>query len=290
MRTRTRTVLAVGTLAALVALALAGGLTAGTPTRGASGAPKGDVAGPPPAGAPQAGGKLVLTVKEGKHWHHAFRVMLVARVTTEPQMAFWLEDTAGNFVATVYVTHRAATDDWSASPGEDKSSIRRPSALPVWRRKHREGGVQPATTCAACHGKRRAEDRSTEGIAELDAITGATPPTGFTREWALPAGIKPGVYVLKAEVNQSRDFTDVYRANLRESDPNWSGGKAGSGQPSLVWQATIDIGAGATSAALRMVGHGHPAGADGDVSPDLSTLTTAKEIVESIRVSYVPAK
>jgi mono/diheme cytochrome c family protein len=232
----------------------------------------------------------VLTVKDGKQWQHAYRVMLVAKVTTEPQMAFWLEDTDGRFVATVYVTHRAATDDWTAAVGEDRSKLRRPWALPVWRHKHREGGVQPTATCVACHGRRRAEDKSAAGPPELDAITGATPTAAFTREWTIPAGVKPGVYMLKAEINQSRDFTDVYRANLRESDANWSGGKAGSGQPSLVWQATIDIGAGATSATLKRVGHGHPAGADGVIYPDLSTLTTALDIVESIKVNYVPGK
>lgn len=274
MRARTRffsiaTALALLTLAALAA-AWAGG--------------------EPSDERPDARGRLVLSVKDGKHWRHSFRVMLVARVVTEPQMAFWLEDTAGNFVATVYVTHRAATDDWKASLGEDRSSLRRPSALPVWRRRHRAGGVQPASTCADCHARRRAEDKSTHGNEALDAITGATPPAGFAREWMIPPGLKPGVYVLTAEVNQSRDFTDVYRANLEESDPNYSGGKAGSGQPSLVWQGTIDLGAGPALATLKPVGHGHPAGADGEIVMDLSTLTTALDIVESIKVSYIPAE
>jgi hypothetical protein len=38
------------------------------------------------------------------------------------------------------------------------------------------------------------------------------------------------------------------------------------------------------------VGHGHPSGASGEVFPDLSTLTTALEIVDSIKVSYVPER
>jgi hypothetical protein len=244
-----------------------------------------------PSGArPDAQGRLVLSVKDGKNWRHSSRVMLIRKVVTEPQMAFWLEDTAGNFVATIYVTHAAATDDWRASLGEDKSKLRRPSALPVWRHLHRAGGVQPPSTCTDCHARRRAEDKSTGGIEALDAITSATPPSGFTREWALPAGLKPGVYVLKAEINQSRDFTDVYRADLPESDPNYSGGKAGSGQPSLIWQGTISLGGGAALATLKRIGHGHPAGTNGEVSADLSALTTALDIVESIKVSYIPAE
>jgi hypothetical protein len=240
--------------------------------------------------AGDAGGRLVLSVKDGKHWRHSFRVMLVRKVTTEPQMAFWLEDQAGNFVATIFVTHRAATDDWRASFGEDRAGLRRPSALPVWRHRHKGGGVQPPASCTDCHAKRRAEDKSTEGVASLDAITGATPASGFTREWSLPAGIRPGIYVIKAEINQAKDFTDVYRADLPEADPNYSGGKSGSGQPSVVWQGTIDLGAGPALATLKPVGHGHPSGASGEVFPDLSTLTTALEIVDSIKVSYVPER
>lgn len=246
--------------------------------------------GEPSDARPDAQGRLVLNVKDGKHWRHSFRVMLVAKVVTEPQMAFWLEDTAGNFVATIYVTHRAATDDWRTSLGEDKSKIRRPSALPIWRHKHQAGGIQPASTCTDCHAKRRAEDKSTHGNEALDAITGATPPAGFTREWTLPVGFKPGVYVLKAEINQSRDFTDVYHADLPESDPNYGGGKSGSGQPSLIWQGTIGLGGGAALSTLKLVGHGHPAGANGRTFTDLSTLTTALDIVESIKVSYIPAE
>jgi hypothetical protein len=274
MRARTR-IFSVGTaLAALVLTAFVGALAADGPD----------------AARPDAQGRLVLNVKDGKNWRHSFRVMLVAKVVTEPQMAFWLEDTAGNFVATIYVTHRAATDDWRASFGGDKSKVRVPSALPVWRSKHKSGGVVPASTCTDCHARRAAEDKSTGGVESLDAITGATPPSGFTHEWVVPAGVKPGVYVLKAEINQARDFTDVYRADLPESDPNFSGGKAGSGQPSLVWQGTIDLGGGAALSTLKPVGHGNPAGANGEVSADLSTLTTALSIVETIKVSYIPAQ
>jgi hypothetical protein len=275
MRARTR-LLSVGTATAVLMLtALAAAWAAG---------------GGPAAAKPDAQGRLVLNVKDGRQWRHSYRVMLVAKVVTEPQMAFWLEDTAGNFVATIFVTHRAATDDWRTSLGEDKSKLQRPSALPVWRHKHRGGGIQPPATCTDCHARRRAEDKSTHDSEALDAITGATPPAGFSWEWALPPGLKPGVYVVKAEVNQSRDFTDVYRADLPESDPNYSGGKAGSGQPSLIWQGTIDLGGGAALSTLKRVGHGHPTGANGDISTDLSTLTTALDIVESIRVSYIPAE
>jgi hypothetical protein len=240
-----------------------------------------------PVAAPD--GKLVLTVKEGANWLHSFRVALVVKVTARPQMAFWLEDTDGKFVATVYVTHKAATEDWQTFPGASKYGTSREAALPVWSYKHREIGIMPMATCAACHAKRKATDRSTANTPMLDAITSATPETGFTREWTVPESIMPGTYVLRAEINHARDWNETYRADAREVDSGWSGGDAvGSGQPSLVWQGTIQIGGAASEAALKPVGHGHSSGATGDVIPDLKTLTTAMHIVEAVQVKYVP--
>ena len=137
-------------------------------------------------------GKLAITVKEGENWLHSFRVMKVVKVTAEPQMAFWLEDTTGNHVATIYVTHKTAVQDWQSSPGEKKDEIRRPSSLPVWIHKHPRGGIQPEALCSGCHQRHRGRDKSTGRDPLLDAITGATPTWGFTRKWAIPANLKPG--------------------------------------------------------------------------------------------------
>ncbi|MCD6334688.1 MAG: hypothetical protein J7M27_05080 [Candidatus Latescibacteria bacterium] len=233
-------------------------------------------------------GKLSITVKEGTHWLHSFRVMWVVKVTNAPQMAFWLEDAEGNFVATMYVTHRTATQDWRASPGEKKGEIRRPSSLPIWMHTHRQGGIQSKASCAACHQKVKTEDKSTEGHPLLDAITGATPKWGFTREWAILEDFKPGTYIVRAEINHSKDFNEHYRKGLVVGDPNYSGGKMGSGQPSMLWEGTLEIGETETSTALEKVGHGHPSGKTGDVYPDLNTLTSALDIVEAIQVKYIP--
>jgi hypothetical protein len=233
-------------------------------------------------------GRLVLTVKEGAAWLHTFSFGGHGSVTARPQMAFWLEDAQGKFVATIYVTHKGATEDWGAPRGTEAERPTRPSALPVWSHKHREIGVVPMSSCAACHAKRKAADKSTAGIPTLDAITSATPEAGFTREWAVPTAVKPGTYVVRAEINHSLDWNDTYREGAAETDPNWGGGRTGSGQPSLVWQATIEIGAKAADVKLKPFGHGHPSGATGDVTPDLKTLTTALHIVEAVQAKYVP--
>ena len=80
----------------------------------------------------QNSGSIVVNVNEGEHWEHSFRIFWIIKVTNQPQMAFWLEDSSGNYVSTIYVTHRTATQDWRAAPGEDKDKIERNSALPVW--------------------------------------------------------------------------------------------------------------------------------------------------------------
>jgi hypothetical protein len=214
--------------------------------------------------------------------------MWVVKVTNEPQMAFSLEDAEGNFVSTMYVTHRTAAQDWRASPGEKKREIRRPSSLPIWTHTHRQGGIQSKASCAVCHQKHKVGDKSTEGHPLLDAVTGATPKWGFTREWAVPADLKPGKYIVRAEINHSKDFNEPYRKGLPQDDPNYSGGEMGSGQPSVLWEGTLEMGGETASIALEKVGHGHPSGKTGDVYPDLSTVTSALDIVEAIQVKYIP--
>ena len=235
-------------------------------------------------------GKLILTVKEGAHWQHSFRIFGIIKVTNSPQMAFWLEDSSGNYQTTIYVTHRTATQDWRSSPGEKKEDIRRPSALPIWLHQHQQEGSMAEATCAGCHDLHKAKDKNIAENSPINAITGATPKTGFTREWTIPSEIKPGKYVIKAEINHSKDFNAVYKEDAAETDPNYSGGKMGSGQPSVLWQGEVTIGGQATSVHLKKVGHGQSAGKDGKMNSDLSTLDTALDILEAIQVKYLPAQ
>lgn len=233
-------------------------------------------------------GRLVISVKEGPEWLHAFRVMMVAKVKNPPQMAFWLEDTTGNFVATIYVTHRTAIQDWRAAPFQKKETIRRPSSLPIWIHKHQTGGVQAQTVCASCHDWHKGPKKPDIDNDPIAAITGATPKASFVKEWRIPAELKAGAFIVHAEINHSKDFNASFPEPAKETDPNYSGGSWGSGQPSLLWSGRIKIGEQPTSGKLKLVGHGQPAGKDGSVTSDLSSLSSALNIVQSIRMSYVP--
>ncbi|MFQ8805259.1 MAG: hypothetical protein ACLR8Y_09425 [Alistipes indistinctus] len=60
-------------------------------------------------------------------------------------MAVWTEDMQGNFLSTIYVTHKIATQSWTASGGN-----RRKEALPCWCHVR---GVRYATTDSTCRPK-----------------------------------------------------------------------------------------------------------------------------------------
>ena len=231
-------------------------------------------------------GKIVISVKEGAHWRHSFRVMWLLKVTNQPQMAFWLEDVDGNYLSTLYITNRTALQDWRSSPGEKKNKIRRPSSLPVWTHQHQAGGLMVEATCSSCHNLHNAKEKNIDPNSELAAITGATPKTGFTREWQIPADVRPGKYIIKAEINHSKDFNNSFKEDAKDNDKNYSGGKWGSGQPSVVWQGELQIGNAPSQNSLKKIGHGHPAGKDGKIYSDSGTLDTALDIVESIVVKF----
>ncbi len=220
---------------------------------------------------------VTVAVTAGESWVH-HRKWKGVRLTTRPQMAFWLTDEAGELVQTLYVTRRVGRQSWlgGAFTGESRDEMRRPSALPVWGHAR---GVQ-------------AEDGvylPTHDEPLPDAETGATPRGGFSKTFELSADLAPGTYHLNAEINQSLDYNDPWAADLPEGDPHYTGGEYGSGQPSLIYRATFTVGDTPAQHHLALVGHGHPWGADGEVQADTSTLTTALQIVTDIMLTYSPA-
>jgi hypothetical protein len=266
-------------------------------------------AGEPTALAEGAGGRIAISIAPGEHWLRGGADAVpesdaerAGEADTEgdgpgeaaeaagdgPQVAVWLEDPAGRFVSTVYVSRRAAVEDWGgvAGAGEGEDVTARP--LPVWAGQHRGVGVEPMASCGACHGKRRSDDKATAGDPILEALSGPTPKEGLSREWRIPDRVEPGTYGIRVEVNHWLDPNERYAAVIPAGQPDASGGSLGSGQPSLVWAGTVEIGADPYEAGLALVGRGHPSGASGEVEADLVGLTTALSIVDTIRVSYAP--
>jgi len=235
---------------------------------------------------PRPVGELVLTVYAGPGWLEPLAAAHSETLAVGPQMALWLENAEGGFIATIFITHASATEDWGERP-PGETGIRRPEALPVWFHKHRGVGLEKMSLCGACHRKRKSPDKETRGDPELEAITRATPTARFTWTWPCPDRLSPGSYVVRAEVNH---WGDPGGGSAPDESGNGNGSwVAGADQPSLVWKGTIEVGAAEQTSRLVPVGHGHPSGATGDVYEDLHGLTTALSIVDSIRVVYVPA-
>jgi hypothetical protein len=191
-------------------------------------------------------GELLVTVAPGGEWLHRYSALK----KNPPQFAIWAEREDGSFAGTVFATRKVATGTWAFNGGNP-----RVEALPVWT--HRKEGSE-------------------------DAITGATPRDSFAVAIATRDSAAERRFYFFIEVNHSTDFNASYPAGAKEGEAGYSGGKEGSGQPSILYRTLIDLDSPASRFEFTVIGHGSPDGSDGSVYPDLSTLTTALGIVESV--------
>ncbi len=208
---------------------------------------------------------LKVEIIAGSEWLHDFPLFLGIKLKNPPQIAIWAEDPSGNYLSTLYVTKKAATQSWISSGGN-----RRKEALPVWchmRNVQYEDGLYLPT-------KKR---------PLTDGISGATPKATFNLKVSSLNGLKK--FVIKIEINHSTDFNDFYPESAQEGTSNYSGGKMGSGQPALVYSANVDLTSDAKEFRAELAGHSSPDGSNGNLYPDTSTLTTALHIVKQIVIS-----
>lgn len=214
---------------------------------------------------------FTLTLVEGEHWLHEYTFFIFPS-KNPPQMAFWLESLEGDYLATLYVTEKTATQGWA---GSSVGSLRRPSSLPVW---------------AHARGVREVDELylPTRGTPLPDAVTGATPKQGFEIFTQHPLELIPGRYVFFAEINHSLDYNDTFTEELAPVNPVDPDSKTVGGQPSVIFRTELEVGGGSSEAEFALVGHGHPSGATGEIFRDTGSLTTALGIVESLRIAYLP--
>ena len=208
-------------------------------------------------------GDYEVSIEPGEAWLHTFYAMGFIPIENEPQMAIWLEDTCGNFLSTVYVTERSATQGWRMAGG-----ARRPEALPLWS--HRRGIAAP--------------DGLYMPTADApEAATGATSHGSFTACFA--TGQSPAI--VYAEINHSADFNQYYTAEALPGTPSYSGGKEGSGQPAIVYSAPILGEDSSEITVLKPIGHSSPCGSDGLLRTSLDSITSALDIVSRISLKRV---
>ncbi len=216
-----------------------------------------------------SGRDITLVFEKGEHYTHALKINRLITVNTTPQIAVWIEDLDGRYIETLYVTRRAGTQSWRKSPDLPAKEIRRPESLPCWS--HRRGIIYPDGLFMP-----------TREDPVVDAITAASPKGDFHLKTRTPSDVTK--FVILAEVNNSADFNAAFPIDAVPGSTGYSGGAWGSGQPSVVYTTTIDLSSPATSWELLPVGHGSPDGTDGTISPDLSGLTTATDIIKRITV------
>ncbi|MDX1708363.1 MAG: hypothetical protein R3274_07165 [Desulfobacterales bacterium] len=176
---------------------------------------------------------------------------------SQPTFAIWLAEKDSGKVQTIYVTGKAAKNEWILAEN-------RPESVPVWY------GIQ--------------KKERNESSSQIDAITGAT-PSGETAviQWQVPHSLLGKQVRLFIEANSSYDYNDHY------SDQKGTAGYSGaSGQPSLIWRADLDFStSGAEEFSPEIIGHGHPLGKDHKIYSDLTNVTTARDTFLYVGIRYV---
>ena len=193
---------------------------------------------------------LSIGINPGQEYTHT-KWFVVIPMNLTPQMAFWVEDSRGRFVSSLFITEKAAEGSWKGG-----GDVTRPEALPVYFHRY-------------------------ESAKSIDTLSGATPKQkdAKSREWSRTLHIKPGEYRLMGEVNSSFDYNAAFQK--QEGNVN--------GQPSLIYAAEFKVApsgsAWPTSLTLQPIGHGDPQGKNGNIVYTTEGLTTALELVDKVHAS-----
>jgi len=235
------------------------------------------------------GTPLTIELKKGPYFHW-------------PQYAIWLETIEGEFVQPLYVTEKLAknqfvnrvsrTDDTvftthvfldrsldlaslfdAKEEPETKDTRIRPEALPVFLHKL---------------GRKTADGLFVPTDSELiaDVYTGATLLDNFEMLTKSQTHLT-GLYKVRMEINHSFDFNEYYSSDRFPDDKIYSG-NGYSAQPSIIYEAIVDMEKSGSVYNMELVGRGHHSGKTGDIYPDLENLTTALQLVDKLRVEVNP--
>jgi hypothetical protein len=185
-----------------------------------------------------------------------------------PLMAIWLEDESGNYIQTLYVPKAIATGVFKYGKQENnkwkEGPKRAPQTLPYWSHKR---GVMASDGLFM-------PDKENP-IA--DAYSGATPQGSFILNSRADSQID-GIFRVMFELNQNWDWNEYWTNDRFPDDENYKM----SCQPALVYEAVIDKSRNGSKYTMKPIGHSHYSGKTGELFPDLSTLTTALQIADSI--------
>jgi hypothetical protein len=187
-----------------------------------------------------------------------------------PLLAIWLEDTTGKYIQTLYVARSAGTGVFKYAMQENNkwvtASKRAPQTLPYWAHKR---GIKAADGLYM-------PDVQT---SVPDAYSGATPVNSFFLT-AHADSLLPEKYKILLEINQNWDWNEFWTNDKFPDDENYKM----SCQPAIVYEAVIDTRISTSSFKMYPIGHGHYSGKTGELFTDLTTITTALDIVGSVTI------
>jgi len=187
-----------------------------------------------------------------------------------PLMAIWLEDESGNYIQTLFVPNSIAKGIFEYGKQQEgkwvRAPKRAPQTLPYWAHKRgikaSDGLYMPDTDSPV-----------------PDAYSGATPLTGFILSSRADKPLSGTIKVM-FELNQNWDWNQYWTNNKYPENQNYMM----SCQPALVYEAIINLTDAKSRYKMVPIGHSDPLGETGALFSDLSTLTTALNIADSIIV------
>jgi hypothetical protein len=196
-----------------------------------------------------SGSRLSIDLVPGPYYEKKVN-LVVYSYTVWPQVAVWLETAEGEYVDTLYATEVVVTGKYNAAP-----KTGRPEALPVW-------------SAIVASAKR-----------PVDAVTSPTTVGSDVRYGNdIVSRLPAGRYLVKLETNRSYDWNATYtKAN-----------SGVNGQPSLVYEAALDIGGSGATVPFVPVGTGSVDGSNGIIRKGIDGIDTALELFSAMTVTYFP--
>jgi len=185
-----------------------------------------------------------------------------------PMFALWIEDDEGNYLQTLFVNQSVAKGYFrhvnNIGGKWEAGELQRPASLPVWA--HKRGQLNE-----------KGNYMPTPKNPVPDAYTRATPSQSFIVRTNTDKSL-PDRFTVCFEINQAWDWNSFWTNNKYPEDEEYKT----SSQPSVIYKSDIDMNNLKESYTLEPVGTGHYSGKDGNLHPQLETLTTALQIAEKV--------
>ena len=201
--------------------------------------------------------------------HQNKKLIYLSAFAEPPQFAIWLEDPATKELKNIFVTHRVAVGDW-----EGKANV--PVALPQWFRLFRGNSNSSGSAGSA--------RSSGTGKSNDLVISGATPKDDY---FSIRVEVKPeSEWICWIEMNLAGDFNEAFPEFDSET---LTEDEFSNGQPALLFKSEVKA---IENERVTPVLTSQTIWDDGFVSvePVSSSITTAREVFDTITVSVIRPK